>query len=83
MRFTTPIKVLSIIWMVLLALVIAPFGETTNQIAVGLITFLLVAHVVEFMVFQSKIKNKPQGFLAKFLFTLVYGLLYIKQRAPR
>ena len=81
MRFSTPVKILSLIWIALLLIAFSPIGVIANQIALGLIGFLLVAHIIEFGVFQPKLKKKPHGPLLKFFYTLVFGLMYINQRS--
>lgn len=81
MRFSTPVKILSFIWIALLVIAILPIGAMANQIALGLIGFLLVAHAIEFGVFQAKLKKKPHSPVLKIIYTLVFGLMYIKQRS--
>lgn len=39
---------------------------------------LLLAHAIEFLVFDKKIKAKGDGLLKSFIMTMLYGVFYFK-----
>lgn len=41
-------------------------------------TFLVVAHVVEFIIFYKAISAKGDGFAKSFVQTFLFGMVYIK-----
>ena len=81
MTFTTPIKVLSVLWVALILLAVLPVSPMINNLSLGLVGILLVAHLLEFIFLQKKISKKPQGNGQKFMYTMFFGLFYILQRA--
>ena len=70
--------ILIAVWALIIASLViafpAPFGEILPKLGM----FLVVAHVIEYFVFNKKIKEKNDGMTKSFLMTLVFGLIYIK-----
>ena len=63
----------------------AAVGATTVMLA-GWARFafwlMLAAHLIEFSLFSSKLKQAPGSLAAHFFLTLVFGLLHIRGIAP-
>jgi len=71
--------VLTAFWLTILAsflnLIPAPWGHWLKVIG----AVLIVAHIIEFLVFHKAIKAKGHSVAKSVVMTLFFGILYVKQ----
>ena len=72
--------ILIAIWALILASLViafpAPFGEILPKLGM----LLIVAHIVEYIVFYKNILAKKDGTFKAIILTLIFGLIYIKEK---
>lgn len=76
MRFDTPKLVLSVVWAMILANLVVTFPEWLARTLYVLGALLVVAHLVEYVVFHKRIAQRPEGPVVAFVMNLFFGLFY-------
>ena len=78
MKFDLPKIVTSIVWLVIVLnlFLVFPFWLAMTLNILG--AFLVVAHLIEYVVYREKIAQKPESALVAFIMTFLYGVFYWK-----
>ena len=81
MKFDLPKIVTIIIWLLVIANFFVAFPDWANTALNGIGIFLVAAHLIEYVVFNKRIAEKPEGKVLAFVMTFFFGVLYWKSDA--
>jgi uncharacterized protein YhhL (DUF1145 family) len=78
MKFDLPKQITTAVWLLVVVNLLVSFSSWAALTLHIIGVFLVVAHLIEYLVYKKVIDQKPEGALLAFVMTILYGVFYWK-----